>query len=415
MLKSTEKKVAKQNGIILTKSVIRNWIALEIPVVIFLCFILKDSDVALEAIVQFIMMTIAVIVFECGIIVAIQREICKGDDLNKYNRRQFNYENRVKSWRQESPMKLYFFTVILIGAIAFCPVIYNNRQSISNQIPNFFEMSDGTVASIIVGVYSIIIALVTVTDAYLKQKNILFEVDEILQVKKSVIVMCISAIVLIMDFIFFLNGKTEALNIGIIAWIIFVGWCIVLQFAVIANTYNGNYERRISKDMHKIYWSKQIFCTPNKIWHKGKMIERAVYLFKQLLKSSRGVVIENIKDITFGNVYDNNLKNMELAKSNRNKLLCEIIVIALVCIGAVYSFADENRYITIFLGILIGNILIPICIMYLFMINNEDMFRFLNIVSANSWGYYVEEKRPLKNLYIYLHMIIQEANMGNIC
>lgn len=392
-----KKESKKETGRILNKSVLKIAEILMFVVLILICIC---SDISDKVLVNYIVIVGIVVMFEYVIIYTLQKEIDSYQEKREYHRKQHSYENRIKKWRVERSSIYYILKMIgiVIGIvfILFLMIyriqLWQKIESLDLSIPTELE---GNQVSIGIAVYGVILTMLTVVGSYLKQKSFLFEIDQNQMIKRSIFFMLISVLSFLVSGGLKLFGLNEIGNIVRIIWIVSVVASIYLLLYTLIAIYRETYEKKIIKDMYKLYWREKITITPNKVWCKSNMFEGLGILFSGFMKKSKKFAKKRMRCIAFGNVYEKNEENKEIAKRKIIDVISILGVIIFETFTTMVMGVSPYKYSNIFIISYWIQILIPIGILFRYMFNNKEDIRFMNFFQNNQWGYYVGEEKVI--------------------
>lgn len=195
---------------------------------------------------------------------------------------------------------------------------------------------------------------------------------------------------------FILNNIWEVLGI---VWFGDMIISIFLLLCALIVIYNQKFEKKILRDMHKLFWNEKIVMTPNKIWYKSNMIEGLVDLYLNVIKVSKKLSKDNITSIEFGSVYENNVINNKMAKKKIIIMAIGVFFWQCETFGILLPYIIKNPNISI-LGIFYWIQVLIWSIYFIFYIYDSDMqVLYLNYFERNLWGYYfIKDNNP-----IYIH------------
>lgn len=213
-------------------------------------------------------------------------------------------------------------------------------------------------------------------------------------IRKSMWYMVISIILFFVTEGFYIASADKIGNIVSIVWLLSIVILIVLLLYTLVTIYRQTYEKRIIKEMYKIYWCKKIVITPNKVWFKSNMLEGIGTLFSDFIKKSKKIAKKDVWCITFGNVYEKNKENIKIAKPIIVKAVALFVVMTFETFTPIVNDIFHYGYNISYIYIYWIQVLIPIVFFIKNMLQNKENIRYINFFQKSKWGYYYigEEK-----------------------
>lgn len=275
-------------GSILNKQVIISEILISVVLVLlYIC-----SGVTTGRLVYYIFTEEIFVFLECAIIYAIQRETGSFQVKMGYIREQHCYEKKVGKWEANRSIAYWVVRFALLMIVLFAiPILVAVKNEVYEKVADcrsivLPELKENGI-SIGVGAYGVLLTLLTIVATYLKNKSFLFEIDQNRMIRKSMWYMVISIILFFVTEGFYIASADKIGNIVSIVWLLSIVILIVLLLYTLVTIYRQTYEKRIIKEMYKIYWCKKIVITPNKVWFKSNMLEGIGTLFSDFIKKVR--------------------------------------------------------------------------------------------------------------------------------
>lgn len=336
-------------------------------------------------------------------------------DYNKrekgYYRKINNNQNKIKVWEANGgglrkTLKDIIIPLLIDTGIVLIFIMwqYNNQfvtilMQHNADVKNVFSSN---MVSIVLASYGVFFANLTIVGTYLKQKSFLFEVDQNYMVRWSIIGLFISVVVLAS-----IGGVylTKAELVPILGFILSVIWFLIifistfLLLCALVVIYSQIYEKKILRDLHKLFWNEGILMTPNKIWYKSNMLEGLCTLYSNVIKFSKKISKDKIQNIKFGSVYENNVINNQIARKKYGWLMVGIVFFDICLFMPLLYYIVNNTNVIIFgvfywIQILIWNLYF---ILYIY--DSSGRMLYLNYFQSKLWGYYFEKETDL----IYIH------------
>lgn len=328
-----------------------------------------------------------------------------------YYRKTYNYENKIKTWKADGGFFHNFFSNFIIPVmievgIFFIIFVFICRNQLIDILMQYktstpTELS-GNIVSIGIAAYGVILTMLTIVGTYFKQKSFLFEVDQNKMIKQSIVWLFISLLILcVFGVVQFVNSELTVILEIILSriWLVSILIPIVFLFYTLIVIYKQTYEKKILRDMFKLYWCEKIVITPNKTWYKSNMLEGLGILFSDFVKISKKIAKKKIRSVKFRSVYEDNVVNRKIAKREIFRMVWGLITFApeiFVPLAVCVTNHEEMSILCIFYWV---QIFIPAIYFFLYIGNSNMNILYLNYFKTNLWGYYFEKR----NVEIYIH------------
>lgn len=331
---------------------------------------------------------------------------------NIYKRHQCCYVNKIRkhkrSWSLYVQLVMALLVVIvgLFFLIGLLYVVFQDKQYVMDNIyVLYILLADKTSFEWVVGAYTIILTLVSLTSSYLKGRCILYEIDEVPNVKMAIKITYVSVITFILNILFdnfickIVDNFTYRIIIRVIIkslWLLFIAISIGFLLIAVVKAYVRKIEKNLMEDIHKLYWNKRLYNLPNKEWYRGNLTINEGSLLNNFWKKCKKIKIDNINYFDFGSVYHNKPYSLGVV---RRKIIIFCIYWAgimaffsLLVIPQQFTGTNINcEALTLLQIILLISVIMSASIIIRFLKDNPNKLINFNFLYFDNWGYFFDD------------------------
>lgn len=232
------------------------------------------------------------------------------------------------------------------------------------------------------------------------EKYMFFEFSQLPEIRRGNVCVLIEFSVILVWKVLRTGGFSPGNQISVAFAVVCVGGVLYIVYCYIKRLLPwANKEKELIKEIDKYYWYKDIHVLPRQPWTKSRMLPLFAKQYNTYLKNIKKIKIESLKGIEFGNIYENNGKNIALS---RKRWKGSVVVVTILALEFGISIMQTTGK-----GIGGGIMCIMlICTMPLICPAIEKgkmdfMYTYFSRFYISEWGYYITAERKVKYISSY--------------